>query len=132
MCYDDGCHLRKFVRNSVRADVSRESQILAKQHIVVDKMHMRGHIDERCKLNCDPAKYPYSNDVRFSIIRVSHEQYFLQVNTEVCEQTFSWLSKYSRITQSMSQHTFMFFVLYLCELHNIREEEKLKRAQFLY
>ena len=70
VCYDDGCHLRKFARNPNRADISRESQILAKQHIVVDKMHMRGHIDQWCKLNCDPAEYPYLNDVRFIIIKL--------------------------------------------------------------
>ena len=33
----------------------------------------------------------------------------LQVDTEVCEQVFSWLSRYKRITQKMNQHTFMFF-----------------------
>lgn len=55
----------------------------------------------------------------------------MQVDSEVCEQTFSWLSRYSRITQKMSQHTFFFYLLYLCELHNIRESEKLKVAGFL-
>jgi len=32
------------------------------------------------------------------------------------------------MTQSINQHI---FVLYICDLHNIREEEKLKRASFL-
>ena len=66
VCYDDGCHLRKFARNCSRCDVSAESKILAKQHIVVDKMHMRGHIDQWCKLNCDPANYPFLDDVSTS------------------------------------------------------------------
>ena len=56
----------------------------------------------------------------------------LQVDTEVCEQVFSWLSKYKRITQKMNQHTFMFFMLYLWDLHNICEQQKLVRADFMY
>ena len=56
----------------------------------------------------------------------------LQVDKEVCEQVFSWLSKYKRITQKMNQHTFMFFMLYLWDLHNICEKQKLVRADFMY
>ena len=55
----------------------------------------------------------------------------MQVDTEVCEQVFSWLSKYKRSTQKMSQHTFVFFLLYLCDLHNIREESKLVQGSFM-
>ena len=40
----------------------------------------------------------------------------LQVDMEVCEQVFSWLYKYKRITQKMNQHTFMFvfYYFFLC------------------
>ena len=31
----------------------------------------------------------------------------------------------------MNRHTFIFFILYICELHNTREIEKLKRADFM-
>ena len=48
----------------------------------------------------------------------------------MCEQVFSWLSCYSRMTQKMSQHVFMFFLLYLCDLHNTHEEQKLQHAGF--
>ena len=54
--------------------------------------------------------------------------YLIQVDTEVCEQVFSWLSRYSRMTQKMSQHKFM---LYICDLHNIWEEQKLQCAGFV-
>ena len=50
----------------------------------------------------------------------------MQVDIEVCEQIFSWLSKYKKITQMMGESTFMFFLLYLCDLHNMHEEERLK------
>ena len=37
-----------------------------------------------------------------------------------CEMSkgFDWLSKYARITRNMNQDHFMFFILYLCDLHN--------------
>ena len=43
---------------------------------------------------------------------------YMQVNTEVCEQTFSWLSKYSRIARHMNRERFLFYLLYLCHLRN--------------
>lgn len=66
VCYDDGCHLRRFARNSKRSQVSKESALIAEKEIVVDKMHMKGHTDSWCKTNCDPHKHVYLNPVRFS------------------------------------------------------------------
>lgn len=57
--------------------------------------------------------------------------YMLQVDTEVCEQVFSWLSRYGKMTRRMNRHTFMFFLLYIIDLHNARELEKLKRSNFI-
>ena len=34
----------------------------------------------------------------------------IQVDTEICEQLFSWLSKYARITQHMNKHPFTYFI----------------------
>jgi len=55
----------------------------------------------------------------------------MMVDTEVCEQVFSCQSKYCKMTQKMSQHTFLFFLFYLCDLHNIREESKLVQATIM-
>ena len=43
-----------------------------------------------------------------------------QVDTEACEQIFSWLSRYGKMTRKMNRHTYMFFIIYLCDLHNER------------
>ena len=50
--------------------------------------------------------------------------FLLQVNTETCEQTFSWLSRYScHQTQEYNQlHFFLFCTL--SDLHNLREVKK--------
>ncbi len=58
MCYDDGCHLAKFSKNSARCNISYECSLLAEKDFVIDKMHMRGHIDSWCKEHCDPNKKP--------------------------------------------------------------------------
>ena len=46
-----------------------------------------------------------------------------QVNTEACEQLFSWFSCYKYITKHMNRHNFLFLVLYLMENHNIMHTE---------
>lgn len=40
------------------------------------------------------------------------------VNTEVCEQLFSWLSKFAPITKHMNRWRFMFLMYYLLDSHN--------------
>ena len=54
ICYDDGCHLRKYARNSSRSDLTPTTTILSQVEIVVDKMHFAGHVDSWCKTTCDP------------------------------------------------------------------------------
>lgn len=97
--------------------------------IAVDKMHFKGHVDKWCQENCNPYNMKELENVSFFIILQSqstlvitlqrHIIYIhLQVDTEVCEQVFSWLSRYSRITHHMNRHHFMFYILYICDLHN--------------
>ena len=54
----------------------------------------------------------------------------MKVNTEICEQIFSWLSGYCHITKHMNREN-VFFILYICDLHNMHETEKLQRSKFL-
>ncbi|XP_078667555.1 uncharacterized protein LOC144909414 [Branchiostoma floridae x Branchiostoma belcheri] len=103
--YDDACHLRKFARNPSRAQTTPTTKKLASIEILVDRMHMRGHIDPWCKRNCGTGRF---RDLD-------------KVNTEVCEQVFSWLSRYKRMTKHMNKERFMFFLLYIAHLHNMRE-----------
>ena len=102
----------------------------------VDRMHMKGHIDKCCKQNCDPATTPELKNVCINIqcnklLIIDNSFITMQVDTEVCEQIFSWLSKYKKITQKMGENTFIFFLLYICDLHNMHEEEKLKSGKFM-
>ena len=54
ICYDDGCHLAKYAANPCRQDLTQTTTILSKVSIVVDKMHMAGHVDLWCLKTCDP------------------------------------------------------------------------------
>lgn len=59
ICYDDGCHLRKFATNPVRQVGIMRKQI-AEKDIVVDKMHMLMH---GAREHCDPKKKPDLDNV---------------------------------------------------------------------
>jgi hypothetical protein len=48
------------------------------------------------------------------------------VNTEVCEQLFSWLSKYSHITKHMNRWRFLFLMLYVLDNHNLDVDQQLR------
>lgn len=63
ICYDDGCHLRKYARNPVRSQLTPITIKLANLEIVIDKMHMAGHIDKWCLQNCNPRSFADLNVV---------------------------------------------------------------------
>lgn len=63
ICYDDGCHLRKYARKANRKDLTQVAQKLAVMEIVVDKLHMQGHTDGWCHRNCDPNLFSELNEV---------------------------------------------------------------------
>lgn len=64
ICYDDGCHLKKYIQNPCRSNITKTAQVMAKLSIVIDCMHMKGHTDLWCKQTCDPKWFPQLNNVR--------------------------------------------------------------------
>lgn len=56
ICYDDGCHLKKFAENPVRCNITATAQKIASLKIMVDKMHILGHTDKWCLEHCDSRK----------------------------------------------------------------------------
>ena len=50
----DGCHLRKYSRNPVRAKLTDVATRMSRWNIVIDKMHFSGHSDPWCRENCNP------------------------------------------------------------------------------
>lgn len=64
VCYDDGCHLRKFARNPSRSSLTATASRIANLEIVIDRMHFKGHVDSWCKQTCNPDNFIELNDVR--------------------------------------------------------------------
>ena len=70
LVYDDGCHLRcyMYAMNPSRKDLTPTMKKLADMEIVVDKMHMKGHTDQWCRLTCDPHKFRDFHKVSFNML----------------------------------------------------------------
>ena len=70
ICYDNACHLKRFARNPARAYLTEQSKQLASVEMVVDRMHMKAHIDPWCRAHCDASKNPELKKVLSSNIKV--------------------------------------------------------------
>ena len=55
--------LLKTSSNSCRSEQTETTHLLSELAIVVDKMHMAGHVDSWCKKTCDPHLFPDLNSV---------------------------------------------------------------------
>ena len=109
--HDDACHLRKFVER--RKNDSEAAARLAHPRIryIVDRMHSKGHVDPWCLENC-VAKAP------------GNEQYIADVNTSVCEQTFSRLGRHKFTIRWMDRLT---SAMLLHEMAEVRNADWLQR-----
>ena len=67
VCYDDGCHSKKYAMNPVRHNHTATATRIASTKIVIDKLHFKGYTDAWCKKNCDPNKCEGLNEVRMYI-----------------------------------------------------------------
>ena len=108
--YDDACHLFRHV--SKRPLVYPE---LSTRTMKVDKFHFKNHVDPWCKKNMDPYKCDELKGV----------------NTEIMEQTFSWLKHYAPSLKYMKSSTFNFLILDLIDRHNI-DIINSKNRRFVY
>ena len=104
--YDDACHLKKFAIK--RGHLTETTKYISECDIFCDRLHFANHVDRCCATHCNPA----------------HCDKLKGVNTESCEQIFSWLSKYAYITRYMNRHRFYFFILDMCDLHNYMIEQR--------
>ena len=70
LCYDDGCHSKKYASNPARASQTPTAIRLASLNIVIDKMHFKGHTDQWCHQNCNPYSFRELDNV--SWLRIGH------------------------------------------------------------
>lgn len=64
VCYDDGCHLKRYASHSDRRKLTPITMRLSSAiSIVVDKMHFRGHTDKWCQEHCNPYLFDELKEV---------------------------------------------------------------------
>lgn len=102
ICYDDACHLKRFAQNPIRCSKTDIASRICEMEILCDRFHFKNHVDGWCRTYCNPLK----------------SETLKGVNTEVCEQLFSWLSKFSHISKHMNRWRFLFLILYVLDCHN--------------
>ena len=71
ICYDDGCHLKKYASHSTRKGLTPIAARLSEVNIVIDKLHFKGHVDKWCHEHCNPYKFEELNQVCGLIIQLS-------------------------------------------------------------
>ncbi len=98
LVYDDGCHLRRHIEK-----IEGPSNLKGKD-VRIDRVHFPNHIDPWCIENLDPDDSPFLDGV----------------NTEVMEQLFSWMSKYSFMVRQMNRPRHNFFLLDILDKHNFQ------------
>ncbi|CAF3077858.1 unnamed protein product [Rotaria socialis] len=104
-CYDDGCHLVRFVQKNVGKLITNTpaSEALKMTKFYIDKSHWKNHVGTWCKENMSP----YSNsDLNM-------------INTQCAEQHFSWLKRYSAIISSLGWMRAPLYLLVLFHYKNL-------------
>lgn len=62
---------------------------------IIDSLHIKNHVDPRCKEKYDPQPIKDKNP---------------EFNTMACEQTFAWMSRYKKIVCSMPKTHHHFYI----------------------
>lgn len=124
--YDDGCHLYGFLHLARRVALWGSNHYwvaMMNMAIFIDRFHYGNHVDPWCKKNMNPERAETLKHLR----GVDSEGKPWKVNTEVCEETFSWLRGYKFSTRQMSEARFKWFLLRMCWMRNQATIRKMKK-----
>ena len=107
--FDNACALLRFARNPKRADRTAITKIIRDLHFILDIWHRANHVkclqDPVLSAEIDP-RHANNEDLRGV------------VNTEACEQAFSFLDRYTYMTYSMGAGLFHVYVYLLLDMEN--------------
>lgn len=125
--YDDACHLHKFIHLPKRATKYVNNilwQGLSRMKLFVDRFHYGNHVDEWCLEHMDPER---PDIVQFLRVFGADGVETGKVNTQICEETFSWLQAYKNTTRHMGEARFQFFLITICWMRNKVKIRELRR-----
>lgn len=66
ICYDDACHLKRFVQNPKRCSKTTVATRLNEMEILCDRFHFKNHTDVWCRTHCNPNK---SNNLQVTLTK---------------------------------------------------------------
>jgi hypothetical protein len=87
---------------------------------MVDRMHVFGHTEVQCRPG-PKGIYHYSHPRFHESNRINN---FKDINTQVCEHTFSNFSKYKNICKNFNRHQLWFYMHVVVQMHNERVTER--------
>ena len=111
--HDDACHLKKYCLN--RCGEGEFAKKLSLLFFIIDRLHAKGHVDDWCEANCHP-------DAECNVPHVAG------LNTSVCEQQFSSLSRHKFVIRSMQPLNSALLLIETAESRNIDLLEKHEKA----
>ena len=104
LCYDNMCHLDglKAAKELLPLPPPYNQMWIDIQKII-DSLHIRNHVDPRCKERYSPETVKKDNPA---------------YNTMAAEQTFVWASRYKKILAGMSKTHHMFYLHRMVTIRN--------------
>lgn len=103
--YDDACHLiRRLIDGQLNGEFNTTPALLYlnMKTYNIDRLHITNHTDRWCRKNLDPEKNPLLTGV----------------NTEACEQLFSWTNGYATSFTNMNASRCRLMLLLTFHLRN--------------
>ncbi|KAK3261948.1 hypothetical protein CYMTET_29173 [Cymbomonas tetramitiformis] len=123
--YDDGCHLHGFIHLAKRVQMWSGNvwwAALMTIKVFIDRFHHPNHVDAWCKKYMSPERADILPEMRGT----NPDGSPWKVNTEICEQTFSWMRDYKSITSHMNEPRFKWFLLRMCWMKNMDTMDRLR------
>jgi hypothetical protein len=93
--YDDGCHLDDYIK-------SHNFKDLLNVKIFIDRFHIHNHKRDKCKIDFNLDLF----------------ENLSEINSQICEQQFSLISKHKHMVKHMSKNHFIFFFLSIFDTKN--------------
>lgn len=115
--YDRACEFHPFLKNLAAKGNEGASILLQETSYLVDRFHIKGHVNPKCRMDSDKCEYHPDLD-KFKDVATT--------NTECAEQCFSQLGRFKHMMKYMSQHKFLFFLSQVVISHNVAVENRLR------
>ena len=108
MIYDNACALARYSRHLIRCNRTTTAKQICDLKFVLDSFHVANHTA------CIDPKHP---QYLWEVIRANHPD-LTDVNTQTCEQLFSWLDGFVKPVRYMRPVVMKIYVFLLLHFYN--------------